>query len=437
MAPLYAMRLSALWRFFTRQPASFWFISAYLFFEYVRPQQIYEWLPGLPYNKIFLVLAAFALLLDRGKLRWGIAETWLSVFSLVVLISSAGAAYPEVSFDLLSDYFNWVFIYILISNIVISESRFLVFLLGFMVWNFKMSLHGTKSWAQDGFAFRDWGTNGAPGFFSNSGEFGIEMCVFIALLVPWIVSLRPYWSRWKLGVWLFVALTAITGITGSSSRGALLGVAAVALSWLMRTRHKWRGLLLTIAMAGFVYVMMPPEAKARYTSMGEDVTSIQRTTFWAQGLQILNENPAFGVGYKNWVGYHTVRFPDSMHLLPHNIFIEVGSELGYAGLIGFIGLIAATLITNHRTRKLQRDRPDGRFLFEMAHGLDAAMYGYLVAGFFVTVFYYPFFWINLAMTVALHRAALASVSGTGQPAGAAPRGRLAAARPARRSRWES
>jgi O-antigen ligase len=214
-------------------------------------------------------------------------------------------------------------------------------------------------------------------------------------------------------------------------------VAAVALSWLMRTRHKWRGLLLTIAMAGFVYVMMPPEAKARYTSMGEDVTSIQRTTFWAQGLQILNENPAFGVGYKNWVGYHTVRFPDSMHLLPHNIFIEVGSELGYAGLIGFIGLIAATLITNHRTRKLQRDRPDGRFLFEMAHGLDAAMYGYLVAGFFVTVFYYPFFWINLAMTVALHRAALASVSGTGQPAGAAPRGRLAAARPARRSRWES
>jgi hypothetical protein len=45
----------------------------------------------------------------------------------------------------------------------------------------------------------------------------------------------------------------------------------------------------------------------------------------------------------------------------------------------------------------------------MAHGLDAALWGYLASGFFVTVLYYPFFWINFAMTVALHRAALNKV----------------------------
>jgi hypothetical protein len=38
----------------------------------------------------------------------------------------------------------------------------------------------------------------------------------------------------------------------------------------------------------------------------------------------------------------------------------------------------------------------------MAHGLDGALIGFLVGGFFVTVLYYPFFWINLAMTVALY-----------------------------------
>jgi hypothetical protein len=53
------------------------------------------------------------------------------------------------------------------------------------------------------------------------------------------------------------------------------------------------------------------------------------------------------------------------------------------------------------------------FLFEMAHGLDAALIGYLASGFFVTVLYYPFFWINFAMTVALHRAALNKVRGAG------------------------
>jgi hypothetical protein len=38
----------------------------------------------------------------------------------------------------------------------------------------------------------------------------------------------------------------------------------------------------------------------------------------------------------------------------------------------------------------------------MAFGFDGALIGYLITGFFVTVLYYPFFWINLAMTVSLH-----------------------------------
>lgn len=40
------------------------------------------------------------------------------------------------------------------------------------------------------------------------------------------------------------------------------------------------------------------------------------------------------------------------------------------------------------------------FFYIMAYGLDAGLVGYLVAGFFVTVLYYPFFWVQMAMTVA-------------------------------------
>jgi hypothetical protein len=93
--------------------------------------------------------------------------------------------------------------------------------------------------------------------------------------------------------------------------------------------------------------------------------------------------------------------------LPHNIFIEAGSELGYSGLVAFILLIIATFVINYRTRQLTRRHPGGNlFMFDMAHGLDGALIGYLASGFFVTVLYYPFFWINFAMTVALHRGTL-------------------------------
>ena len=37
----------------------------------------------------------------------------------------------------------------------------------------------------------------------------------------------------------------------------------------------------------------------------------------------------------------------------------------------------------------------------MTYGFDMGLVGYLVAGTFVTVFYYPFFWVQIALIVAL------------------------------------
>src|SRR5690606_41658911 len=69
----------------------------------------------------------------------------------------------------------------------------------------------------------------------------------------------------------------------------------------------------------------------------------------------------------------------------------------------FLALIGATFFTNARTRKVaKRVNEWGDFLRALAFGLDAALVGYLVAGFFVTVLYYPFFWMNLSMTAAAH-----------------------------------
>jgi O-antigen ligase len=94
--------------------------------------------------------------------------------------------------------------------------------------------------------------------------------------------------------------------------------------------------------------------------------------------------------------------------LPHNIFIQCASELGYSGLLVFFLMILYTFINNSRTRNLvlrwdkEKKEVKSRFLYYMAHGLDGALVGYLASGFFVTVLYYPYFWINLAMTVSLN-----------------------------------
>jgi putative inorganic carbon (HCO3(-)) transporter len=407
---LRSLRPSAIWKFMKSQRPSFWFVLTYLFFEYVRPQQIYTALLGPPYARIAIVLAFVSFLMERRRLRFGMPELLLTIFSLVLLASSVNAFQPSTSYENLSVYFAWVLIYLLIANAVDTEERFLVFMLSFLLYSFKMSQFGTRSWAQDGFVFRDWGTTGAPGFFQNSGEFGIQMCIFLPLIVAFIIALGDRWPRWLRWAAWCAAGTAVTGIVASSSRGAFVGCAAVVLWLLVRSQKKIRTLLATLVVATLVYAITPAEMKSRFQNIGEDKTSVSRTTYWKHGLEIMRDHPILGIGYANWPEYHAINY--GVQALPHNIFIQAGAELGYTGLVAFVALIGCTFLINRRTRKLAKRRSDGgRFIFFMAHGLDGAMVGFIASGFFITVLYYPFFWINLAMTVALNNATQRSMTG--------------------------
>lgn len=411
---LYSLSPTAIWSFMRRQPPSFWLVLTYLFFEYVRPQTIYEPLMGPPYAKVVVILALGAFVLERRKIRLGTTEVLLALFSVIVVASSIGAFYPSLSYDRLSVYFSWVIIYVLIANTVDTEERFLVFMLCFLLYSFKMSQFGTRSWAQSGFAFREWGTTGAPGFFHNSGEFGIQMCIFLPLMVAFIQALGDYWRPWMRWTAWAVAGTSVTGIVGSSSRGAILGLAAVGLWLLAKSPRKIRGFFALITLAAVVYAIIPSEQKDRLEAMGSDPTSVSRSTYWKHGLEIMRDSPILGIGYSNWARYHAANY--GTPALPHNIFIEAGAELGYTGLVVFLALMISTFFINRNTRRLAKRRPDGgRFAFFMAHGLDGAMVGFIVSGFFVTVLYYPYFWISLAMTVALNNAAQKWVLPAAQP----------------------
>lgn len=403
--PLYLLHPKAIWRFICTQPLSFWFINAYLFFEYVRPQSIYEAIAGPPWARMFILAALGSLLLEGKIPRMATAaDAALVAFTAVVIISSFTAHRPDVSFSFLSEYLSWVLIFVLIANIITTERRFLVFMLAYILYNLKMSQHATLSWAADGFAFRDWGVTGAPGWFHNSGEFGIQMNIFLPIAVCFILGLSVHWGRYlTLGFYGIIA-TIVTGTVGSSSRGAMIGMVAAAAFLFARSKHKLKaGVALVIV--GFAAVLLLPEQSLdRFRTIGEDETSTSRRVYWDAGIEALQENPVLGIGYANWSTYMNERY-ESMGL-PHNIFVQAGAELGYLGLAALVGLIVSSFVVNAQTRKMLRKYKErGRFLSMMSIGLDGALCGFLVSGSFVTVLYYPYLWVNLAMTVALYNSA--------------------------------
>ncbi|HEY0304824.1 MAG TPA: O-antigen ligase family protein, partial [Longimicrobiales bacterium] len=248
-----------------------------------------------------------------------------------------------------------------------------------------------------------------------------------ALSVYFIQALKPYWSRRKFLLFMFMPISAGVSIIASSSRGSVIGLVPVILWMLVKSKKRVKSLVLTTVVGIAIWVLLPAEQKDRFSTMGEDETSMSRLAFWERGLDIMANHPITGVGYNNWMRYSMAHYEpflspsnqQPMWQLPHNIFIEVGSELGYVGLALFVGLIGFMLYTNARTRKLSKNLPGGgKLAIGLSHGLDAGLMGYLAAGFFVTVFYYPFFWISYALTVALHHVVATRAVSQYMPAGA-------------------
>ncbi len=410
MEELYSIKVKYLVSVVKQEGISFIFLCVYLFFEYVRPQSVYTFLDIIPWVPVIIIIAIITAIINNefhqsvpSKLN-----LLIIVYGVVVIISSFNSYYPEVSLSRLRHFFDWVVVYFLIVNIVNNERRFFVFLLSFLIYSFKMSQHGFLSWASRGFAFSHWGVTGGPGWFNNSGELGIQMCIYVPLAIAFIVAVRKYISKKWLTFFLFMPLTGIGTAIASSSRGALVGLAASGVwSILRRPKIFILGSLILTVVTFTVIHFIPQESKQRFQSSGGDRTSLHRIERWKHGMEALNEHPIFGVGFDIWDIYYPDHYDPRIKGTPlvHNIFIQCGSELGYTGLSVFGAMIVACFLTTRKVRKLCQACQD-KFLHTISYGFDAALIGLLASGLFVTVLYYPFFWIHCALTVCLHTAAV-------------------------------
>ena len=407
MEKLYTLNPKALWAQFRKEHFAFWMICAYLVLQYFDPLRIYHVLDFLPLDKVTIGLALLALPLDPCK-RWVRDPTnfWITAFWIVLLVSSAFAIYPSISWSYWYDFFNWYVIYFVIINIVTTQERFFVFLALFLFANFKLSLFGARTWVTRGFGFVKWGIEGPPGFFQNSADLSIEMLMFAPVAFELAMFVKPYVKR--VTYW-FLMLGTVTGamtVLGASSRGAQVGLAA-EVTWVAIQRKLRLKVLIAIALlAGIGYALLPAAEKARFTRSGTDRTSVQRLDYWRAGLKMIEHHPVLGVGYFNFSPLYLVRDPYRlMHgtaELPHNIFIQVGTDAGLLGLGIYLILIYRNFsLAKEIRRTCGKHKAAPAFAPSIARGLVITTCGFVIGGQFDTVGYYPFLWINLALMVSL------------------------------------
>lgn len=403
----YSLHIGAMWRYFKTETLAFWAISAYLFLEYVRPQSIYPMLDFLPWTQLAVLGALVGCLQDKS-VKWVSSpiNTGLILFLLTILLSSVLAYWPSEAFGRLENFYTWFIIYFLIINIVNTEKRFYIFLCIFFLATFKLSLSLSITWARRGFAFTGWGLSGPPGFFQNSGELAIQMLVFWPLAWAFALYLKPHVSKFKYFILLLMPITAMMVVLGASSRGAQLALLVQLLIVNARSIFKPKVFASCLVVMGLLWAALPDQQKNRFQVAGDDRTSIQRLLYWEHGIDMLNDHPVLGVGFFNYIPYYERAYPEDILYdgaeLPHNIFIQVGADLGYPALAVYLFMIIYSVRKTRMLRDSLGKQTERNFFTHILTYLNLSIIGFVVAGQFVSVVYYPFMWIHLAMFVCCH-----------------------------------
>ena len=406
--PFFDFHPGAVWSEFRKQPFAFWMISFYLLFEYMRPQSIFPSIDVIPWMQVFLMLSlvGYALQKNREPVAPSGALFWLLAFFVVILISGVFAFRPQVSWTRLDAYYLWVIIFFLISRIATTEKQLMILLIVIAIASAKMSIYGAKAWTMRGFSFSSWGLKGPPGFFENSGEFAIQMLVFFCFSLYLYFAFKDRLTGWRKWAILAAPITAGMSVMGASSRGSQIALFILLYLIFLHGKVSLRDLLIAGALGWVTWNILPEEQLARFQSMGEDKTSIQRMMYWEHGWEMMKEYPTFGVGYFNFIPYYDVYYSYDLLFpepeLAHNIFIQVGADLGFIGLGVYLILIWLGFSIPRRAKKqLIAMGLEDDWRVQIARGLALGFLAFIIAGQFVSIVYYPWMYMHLALSCVL------------------------------------
>lgn len=407
----------------------FWFLRLF------KPEWVASYyVPSLaPLKSIpTLMLLAFVayLFVSSNKVRFDKPMLW---FTVAISLSTLTAQNFGIAFSYMRGTFETLLIYAVISTFVSSEESFNK-LVKIYLWSFVF--------------FGIWGI-GTGGKVSamlpldDEDSFGPFMAIGFALSY-YLLSARDPGGQWRLRRFAFVI--SFLGAVASLARGTFVSLATVAGYVFLRSKNKI-GLAFRSAVAGAAVVMLawtfaPKFADEYWTEVSsiwlegtKEKTANDRLYLWTRAIAMFADYPVLGVGpgcYGHKVpDYITqesanewgVRFQMYGRAI-HNIFFQILSETGTAGVLGLTALLVSFRKRNvvarriarglkaHAESKAESDRISS--IEQYCLGLEAAMVAFLVNGFFFNLLFYSWFWDMLILNSLLHQRILRIKAGVSQ-----------------------
>jgi O-antigen ligase len=229
---------------------------------------------------------------------------------------------------------------------------------------------------------------------------------------------KRLWFRLALGLAVCAFLAAMAR-ANDPSRGGFLALVAVGLYCLWRSPKRMMGLCIVGAVSAGMLLFAGDRFWKEIDSTTDysEGTGDMRLEVWKAGIRMWKANPILGVGAGNlrWeIGNYQSeaqfeKFGRSLggSIIAHSSHVEMLAETGSLGALAMIILTWSTWRGLGKIRPPRRrpgEPPVHPDLVELGHYADAircAILAVLVAGTFLSLFYYSHLWVLIAAGTGL------------------------------------
>lgn len=373
--------------------------------SYMNPHRL-TW--GFAYNFSFLVFVAAATIISafmakEPKRLPNHPLIWLSfIYFFWTTLTTIFAAYPEMA------WIKWervakTFLFTIMTVMFMQSKGRLHALLWVIVLSMGyFALKGGIFTVISAGAHRVWGPPAT--FFADNNHFALAMCMILPLVRYLQLHSENKYVRWFMAAMLFFGFFSIFG---THSRGALVGITAMVLFLIWKSKRIMFGLGILVVVVGIGYWFMPQSWHDRMATITEyetDASATGRLDMWKFAIDVANDAPVMGGGYDIFYheGYRAAYLPEGVTgRAAHSIWFEVLGEHGYVGLLLFLLLGITTYFTCSAIIQRSRNHPDLKWARDFAAMLQVGIVGFATAGTFLNVATFDLYYHLVVMAVII------------------------------------
>jgi len=243
--------------------------------------------------------------------------------------------------------------------------------------------------------------------------------------LPFALYLLPAANRWQKAALVTLAAFAVMIVVFTGSRTGYVAAAGFLMVVVVRSRRIVLGATLAAVATVMLLTFVPDEYKGRFESIftqedKEGHSTDMRKEILRDAWEIFLQRPfGVGVGAFPTVRWNTFRRTQDTH----NLYLEVGTNLGVQGLAAFMAVVAALLLgfrrivalvdaqtarlghvqlTSADAPLLQQHLADLTLLRQTAIATQAFVIVRLILGLFGMDLYEIYWWFAAGLFVALH-----------------------------------